>query len=198
MNKTYIKVITFLGLFALLFSAAAIRDIKIRNQAEIKLQDENEKLRYEVEVLQAHVNLQDSIIADEKLKNTNLWDFIRSTEDYQWLLKMTESEGSDEPLGCKMLIASIVPNRVNCDGLGSTVKEVIFRPGQFDVVEFGMIYNAVPSEETIEAVEFVIENGPVTDAIYFMNPDLSDTRSKNWMRTLEFVAKSGNTEFYKD
>lgn len=199
-NKFVFLAFCFLVLclvFCLAFISDSQNKIEELKTKSTEFEKRNTSLKESNEVLKSHLNLRGIIIDDLKAQNENLWDYIISTDDYIWHLKMVESEGPDETKEGKIMIASTPINRVKYGSFGgNTIEDVIFARGQYDVVELGDIYKAKPSKETIEAVNYVISNGAVEDVVYFMIFSQSGKYSKEWMRTQEFLGKVGNTEFY--
>lgn len=113
------------------------------------------------------------------------------------LHRIVEAEAEGEPFEGKVAVASVVLNRVQAEGFPDTIHEVVHQPRQFQPVANGRINRVEPSEGTIEAVALVLEEGTQTDALYFMNPDLSDTGARRWMESLQYVGAIGNHAFYQ-
>lgn len=62
----------------------------------------------------------------------------------------------------KISVGSVVLNRVADDRFPDTIAEVIFQPGQYSCTWDGNFYRE-PSEETIEAAEYLLEHGSQID-----------------------------------
>ena len=71
-----------------------------------------------------------------------------------------EAEGCSWDM--KISVGSVVLNRVANDRFPDTIAEVIFQPGQYSCTWDGNFYRE-PSEETIEAAEYLLENGTQID-----------------------------------
>lgn len=125
-----------------------------------------------------------------------LWSFIRSTSDYRDLTRIVEAEASNEIYEGKMYVASVVVNRTNT-GFAPTIHDVIYQPGQFSPVQNGRFAKVKVSSDSIAAVDEIIRTGSKTEALYFMNPELAGKKSRTWMRSLTYVDKVGNHEFYR-
>lgn len=86
-------------------------------------------------------------------------------EDLELLYKLCEAEAggsSEQEIGH---VACVVLNRVKCSRWPSTIKEVIYQPGQFSCVPNGL---KEPSEKTKRAVDSIITGGDTTGgAVYF-------------------------------
>lgn len=132
-----------------------------------------------------------------KRKIANLLQFIRLTSDYQEMLRATEAEARGQEYEGKLYVAAVIENRAIHEKFGNTIHDVIYAPGQFDVVEDGSINRVVATDETVQAVEDAIVFNHITEALYFMDPKLSGETSRNWMRTLEHVVTVKDHEFYK-
>lgn len=143
----------------------------------------------QIVLLKDYSQMQDSEI-------DKLWTFIRRTVDYQDLTRIVEAEAGGESYEGKLHVAAVVINRVD-HRFATTVHDVIYQPGQFDPVRNGRFAKVKVSEESIKASEYIIRNGSVTDALFFMNPELAGEKSRAWMRSLNYVATVGNHEFYR-
>lgn len=153
------------------------------------LREQNSLSEEHILLLEEHTQLQDSEI-------DRLWDFIRSTSDYQDLTRIIEAEASGEPFEGKTYVAAVVLNRVD-NNFANSIHDVIYQPSQFSPVKDGRFARTVASEESIEAAEYIIKNGPTIDALYFMNPDHASEKSRDWMQSLTYVDTVGNHEFYR-
>ena len=115
-----------------------------------------------------------------------------SKEDIKWLYKLVEAENGILDYHGKYLTACCVLNRVSSmDFKGDSIYDVIFCPGQFDVVEEGTIYNTIPSEETKKACDDALANNTAPWCVGFSAGDLHS----GW---LELVEWDDNTAFYKE
>lgn len=86
------------------------------------------------------------------------------------------------------MVATCILNRLLSDDFPNTVFEVILQNNQFaDIEEY---YGLVPTEETKEAVKEVFSSEETMhDAVYFYNPNFSETSSILWFE------ESGDVEF---
>ena len=115
-----------------------------------------------------------------------------SKEDVKWLYKLVEAENGNLDYRGKYLTACCVLNRVSSmDFKGDSIYDVIFCPGQFDVVTEGTIYDVIPSKETKKACDDALANNTAPWCVGFSAGDLHS----GW---LELVEWDDNTAFYKE
>ena len=125
--------------------------------------------------------------------------FAITDDDYQMLLRLVEAEACGEGVKGKMLVASVVLNRLETSFSGSdSVSDVIFDKGQFSPVTSGRIFRVTVSEETVEAVERVLDGEDYSrGALYFMARDKASKRGRNWFDSnLRYLFSHGGHEFY--
>ena len=71
-----------------------------------------------------------------------------------------------EAEGCcwdmKVSVGSVVLNRVKDSRFPNTIEEVVFQPGQYSCTWDGNYYRE-PSEDTISAAKYLLENGSLMD-----------------------------------
>lgn len=207
MIKLFTRVI--LVMLALLLATGVYNAAKTNAETETsneyvkELEEQITLLEDRISLLESQYMLYEEQIVlleeSERLKDSEinrLWDFIHSTSDYQDLTRIVEAEAAGESFEGKTYVAAVVLNRVDSRFAGS-VRDVIYQPSQFSPVKDGRFAKTKASKESIEATEYIIRNGSNTDALYFMNPELAGTKSRNWMRTLTYVDTVGNHEFYR-
>lgn len=102
------------------------------------------------------------------------------------LTKLINSESHGESLLDKLLVASVVLNRVNSNEFPNTLYEVIYQPNQFSGINTGLFrYNSSNrwDRESYEVAKLVLKFGPVNeDILYFLNPAISTNRG--WVETV--------------
>ena len=83
-----------------------------------------------------------------------------SDEDLYWLSRVVYAEAGCDwfPDWVQRDVASVVLNRVSDSRYPSTIKDVIFDPGQYSCVDSGSIYNT-PTQKVIDNCKWVLENG---------------------------------------
>lgn len=160
----------------------------------------NEEEYHEVAVA---YNLDFIKVADHDISvllNTNEVEEVEEVEepepyyevtDYEreLLERLVYHEGNTESLECQKAIASVVFNRLYDEyhRFGSSIKEVIYAPGQFTVASY--LFEDEPNETNREAVDWVIWNGPsIDEKIQFF-------RSKYYFSWVEPAMEIDNTYF---
>lgn len=101
--------------------------------------------------------------------------------EYDDLLRIVEAEAGGEDKMGKMLVANVILNRVADDSFPDTISEVIFQSHngvtQFSPISDGRFFTVQISQETVEAVNAVLEGEDNSKgALYFAarkaaNPD---------------------------
>lgn len=130
------------------------------------------------------------------------WVYELSEEDYEVLLRIVEAEAGGEDTKGKMLVAGVVLNRVASEDFPDTVKEVVFQRNkgvaQFSPVNSGRYYRVKVSQDTIEAVERVLEGEDISEgALYFAARKYADAGKMRWFDTkLTFLFSHGGHEFF--
>ncbi|MGG3563450.1 cell wall hydrolase [Neobacillus rhizosphaerae] len=108
------------------------------------------------------------------------------------LARLVTAEAKGEPYQGKVAVAAVVLNRLESEQFPDSIQQVIYQDKQFQPVDNGMI-NKPAGEEAKKAVDEAInKDGQVTDALYFFNPD--ETNSK-WLRTRPVTEEIGNHRF---
>ena len=124
-----------------------------------------------------------------------------SDEDIDTLRRIVEAEATDGDLESKENVASAIINRVDSDDFPDTVVDVVFQrcggSQQFLPVSDKRFYKVKVTETTIEAVDYVMENGPVHDGLHFNNPKgVTSKSTRNWFDSLQFVLKDSINHYY--
>lgn len=118
---------------------------------------------------------------------------LHMTTDWQEMVATVQNEaGGEGSIGIEH-VASTVVNRVKTDHWGPTIHDVISAPGQYSA--YGTHIDT-PHDNVIAAVDKILIDGPINDAIYYMNPKYSAPSSRSWMRTKPYVLTYKNHEFY--
>ena len=121
-------------------------------------------------------------------------------EEYDLLLYCVGHETRSGSLSHKILITEVIFNRVQGPKFGSTVRDVILSPGQFDVmVGYRGWGNWTPDPTTVEAVNLVLSGSAPNyseGAVYFCNPYI--VGEGNWFdRCLQVICEIEGHRFYK-
>ena len=123
-----------------------------------------------------------------------------TSEEYDLILYCVGHETRSGSLSHKVLITEVIFNRVQGAGFGSTVKDVVLSPGQFNVMDHYQGFGDwTPDETTVQAVNLVL-SGSAPDyaqgAVYFCNPYL--VGEGNWFdMTRPVVCEIEGHRFYK-
>ena len=140
------------------------------------------------------------IINYEVVERENLYDL--SEEDYEVLLRIVEAEAGGEDIEGRMLVASVVLNRVEHEAFPDTVKDVVFQrengTAQFSPAYSGRYDRIVVSEKTIEAVDRVLCGEDISEgALYFAARKRADSKKMKWFdEHLTFLFSHGGHEFF--
>ena len=115
-----------------------------------------------------------------------------SAEDYDALCRIVQAEASGESQEGKLLVADVVLNRVADPNFPGTIQGVITQSGQFSPVANGSYGSAVPSADTVAAVNRALSGENISQgALYFK----SVRSGSDWgARTMLF--NYGNHNFY--
>lgn len=126
-----------------------------------------------------------------------------SREDYEALLKIVQAEAGNEDETGKMLVAGVVMNRVKSKRFPNTVQEVVMQQKdghfQFSPVANGNFQRAVATEETIDAVERILQGEDVSQgALYFVSRKYAAPEKMQWFdNSLKRLFQHGGHEFYR-
>lgn len=114
--------------------------------------------------------------------------------DLYWLSRVIYAESGNQSLEGMIGVGNVVLNRVGAPGFADSVYDVVFQPGQFDVVRAGTIYRN-PTEEAIAAAKLCLEGvNTVGESLFFINPAIS---SATWFDTnFDRVAEIGDHVFF--
>mgnify|MGYP003369978848 FL=1 len=122
--------------------------------------------------------------------------------EYQTLLQIVEAEATGEDLKGKMLIASVILNRVADERFPNTIEEVVWQEiggsPQFQPTMDGRIHSVEITDSTIEAVDRVFSGEDYSQgALYFMARNASESDSVGWFDTnLQLLFEHGGHEYY--
>ena len=132
----------------------------------------------------------------QEVKNEK--SFYLKYKEYNVLLKIVEAEAGGEDITGKMLVANVIMNRVNSSRFPDTVTEVVYQKhngrAQFSPTVDGRLESVTVSQETVEAVERVMEGEDSSNgALYFR----SVRSNSGWHDSaLRRVLEHGNHIFY--
>lgn len=131
-----------------------------------------------------------------------------SARELDCLQRIVQAEAGNEDIMGKLLVANVVLNRYRSEKFPDSIEEVVT---QTSYGAYGLVYQftptrpgggywkAVPSEETIEAVERALNGEDYSEgALYFASRSGANPTHMSWFdRKLTWLFKHGNHEFYK-
>ena len=122
--------------------------------------------------------------------------------EYENLLRIVEAEAGGEDMLGKMLVANVVLNRVESDKFPNSINEVIFQSdngvAQFSPISDGRFYTVRISEETIDAVNRVLQGEDNSQgALYFAARKSANQEHMKWFdEKLQRLFVHGGHEFF--
>ena len=122
--------------------------------------------------------------------------------EYENLLRIVEAEAGGEDLIGKMLVANVVLNRVEDEHFPDSINEVIFQSEngvtQFSPISDGRFYSVKISQETVEAVNQVLQGEDNSQgALYFAARKSANSEKMKWFdEELEWLFAYGGHEFF--
>lgn len=89
-------------------------------------------------------------------------------EEYDLLARTVSAEAGGETLECQIAVAEVILNRVDSTRFPNSIREVIYAPGQFEVVDKGML-NRTPSAKTYQAVNQALQQRTIPSNVLYFN-----------------------------
>jgi hypothetical protein len=118
--------------------------------------------------------------------------------DIYLLAKLITAESGDEPYDGQVAVGAVVLNRTRSGEFPTTIREVIYQPGQFSSLP--KLPTITPSDSCIKAAQDAL-NGvdPSRGALYFYNPATSSPEGLRFFATanLRVTVRIGNHVFLK-
>ena len=146
----------------------------------------------QLELLRTHLIVENNLIVE---------DNSISVTDYELeiLHRITEAESQGEGVMGKMMVASVILNRVSSDDFKNDIESVVFREingyYQFSPIMDGRYWSVEITDETILAVDSVLIGEFVyNEALFFNNKNLTNSWASN---NREFLETWNNHTFYK-
>ena len=115
-----------------------------------------------------------------------------SEEDYEILYRIVEAEATGGTFEQKANVASCIFARIESDEWPDTVEGVVFQSGQFSPLTDGRYYSVTVTDETIEAVDYIVMNGKEHDYIYFCSYGCSSS----WFNSMEEQYRDGIHRYF--
>ena len=129
--------------------------------------------------------------------------YILTQDEYDMMLRLVESEATNEPLQGKIGVANVLVNRLYSDDFPDSIEDIIYQKSkgkyQFSVIPDGRFYDVDITDKTVEAVEKVLyeDKNVVGDSLFFMNRQGSSDKNIKWFDSkLNFVIEIGGHEFF--
>ena len=145
-------------------------------------------------------------ISEQRVLRTNIITRNRvvtvTQSEYDNLLRIVEAEAGGEDIIGKMLVANVILNRVENEQFPDSVNEVIFQADngvtQFSPISDGRFYSVNVSQETVEAVNRVLQGEDNSKgALYFVARKAADQNNMRWFdEELEWLFAYGGHEFF--
>ena len=108
-------------------------------------------------------------------QNITIYD-VYTKEELDLLFRVVEAEVTDGDFDSKCNVASVIFNRLNIGWWGNELESVLLCDRQFKVVSNNRYMKVEVTDSTIDACEYVFENGDTTGgALYF-----DSTKGNSW------------------
>ena len=118
-------------------------------------------------------------------------------DDLYLLARLVESEAGNESYETKMMVASVVMNRVADSRFPNSIKEVIYQKGQFEVttrkVNGVLMIDREPSLDSLRAANDILNKGSIlpSNVLVFYQQGVDE----GWVTSRTTHLISGNTVF---
>lgn len=125
-----------------------------------------------------------------------------SSSDKEVLQRIVEAEATGEDVKGKMLVASVILNRVKSNQFPNTVEKVVFQKNgdtvQFSPTKDGRYWSVTVTKETKKAVDRVLAGEDYSQgALFFSARSKANKDSMSWFdRNLKRLFQYGGHEFY--
>ena len=147
---------------------------------------------------------EEEAVSQEKTENeitgeTDPWDLFPSIneapyDDVAILCQIVMCEAGSEDIIGQIMVANVILNRVNADGFGSSVYDVVFAAGQFEPVSSGFYWMVTPTESVREAVYRALNGEDYSEgALFFCSRYYSSWHDAH----LTYVTEHGGHIFYR-
>ncbi|MBQ5778257.1 MAG: spore cortex-lytic enzyme [Oscillospiraceae bacterium] len=112
--------------------------------------------------------------------------------DLYLLARIISAEARGEPYIGQLAVGAVIMNRVKHPSFPNTIAGVIYQNGAFSALTDGQ-FNEPVSEESRRAAREVLSGvNPISDAIYYYNPD---TATNAWIRSRPIIRYIGRHVF---
>lgn len=125
-------------------------------------------------------------------RNSSLSSRGFSRSDLNLLAHLIYAEARGEPFTGQVAVGAVIINRMHNPQFPATIKEIIYKKGEFCTVRDGQIY-LTPDAQAYRAASLAIQGwDPTNGALYFYNPARTTSR---WIWTRTVTTKIGNHVF---
>lgn len=121
-----------------------------------------------------------------------------SSEEYNTLLQIVEAEATGGDVMSKMMVAGVVLNRVRDSHFPDTICEVVWQEAQFQPTIDGRIHSVSVTDETVEAVDRVLQGEDYSQgALFFVARSSAEQSNLTWFdSSLIRMFEYGGHEYY--
>lgn len=115
-----------------------------------------------------------------------------SNYQFQMLARIISAEAKGEPFTGQVAVGAVILNRVASGNFPKTIAANVLKPGQFEPVANGHIWNE-PTDSAFKAARLALQGwDPTNGALYFFNPAKT---SSHWIWSRPVVTRIGNHLF---
>ena len=121
-----------------------------------------------------------------------------SSDEYHTLLQIVEAEATGGDIMSKMMVAGVVLNRVRDSHFPDTICEVVWQDAQFQPTMDGRIHSVSVTNETVEAVDRVLQGEDYSQgALFFVARSSAEEKNLTWFdSSLVRMFEYGGHEYY--
>ena len=136
-------------------------------------------------------------INEKYLRDTELPSLDFKDEDIDMLQRIVEAECTGCSIDSKENVANVIINRILDLDFPDDMESIIFQDGQFSPISDGRYFTVDITEDTIEAVNNVLNDGSKHKGIFFCNmKDVKSLSKKKWFKSLEFLFEDDSGHSY--
>lgn len=119
-------------------------------------------------------------------------DGMLSPYQFQMLARIISAEAKGEPFTGQVAVGAVILNRVESGRFPKTIAANVLKPGQFEPVANGHIWNE-PTDSAVKAARLALQGwDPTNGALYFFNPAKTSSR---WIWSRPVITRIGNHIF---
>lgn len=138
-------------------------------------------------------------VLEEEVNATPTHSHGYTSQEIEVLHRITEAEATGASIEAKKNVASVIINRVRSDRFPDTIEGVVFQKSQFSPIYDGRFYSVDITNETIQAVDSVLNNSVTNNALFFCNyKDVGSLSTQKWFNNLTYLFKDDSEHsFYR-